>query len=83
MDTVLQPQTDPKSATRLGDLRAAMAQAGVDAYLIPHGDEHQGEFIAPYAERLKWLTDFAGSAGIAVAMADKAAIFIDGRRNSF
>ncbi len=79
MDTVLQAQTDPKSATRLGDLRAAMAQAGVDAYLIPHGDEHQGEFIAPYAERLKWLTDFAGSAGIAVAMADRAAIFIDGR----
>src|SRR3954468_15513025 len=79
MDTILRPQTDPKSATRLGDLRAAMAQAGVDGYLVPHGDEHQGEFTAPYSERLKWLTDFAGSAGIAVVLADKAAIFIDGR----
>jgi Xaa-Pro aminopeptidase len=79
MDTVLRAKTDPKSAARLSALRAAMAAAGVDGYLIPHGDEHQGEFTAPYSERLKWLTDFAGSAGIAVVLADRAAIFIDGR----
>ena len=84
MDTILQAPTlqkgaDPQAAARLEALRAAMAQAGVDGYLIPHGDEHQGEFIAPYAERLEWLTDFTGSAGSAVVLSDKAAIFIDGR----
>ena len=56
-----------------------MRDANVDGYLVPHGDEHQGEFNAHYAERLKWLTSFAGSAGSAVVMADKAAIFVDGR----
>ena len=56
-----------------------MRSALVDGYLVPHGDEHQGEFNAPYAERLKWLTGFAGSAGIAVVLNDQAAIFVDGR----
>src|SRR4051812_34008122 len=79
MDTALQAHTDPASAQRLAALRTAMAEAGVDGYLIPHGDDHQGEFIAPYAERLQWLTDFTGSAGIAVVLRDRAAIFIDGR----
>jgi Xaa-Pro aminopeptidase len=67
------------ASARLAALRAAMAAAGVDAYLIPHGDEHRSEYPAPYAERLMWLTDFSGSAGMAIVMADKAAIFIDGR----
>lgn len=73
------PPASAVAMDRLTTLRAAMRAAGVDAYLIPHGDEHQGEFNAPYAERLKWLTGFTGSAGIAIAMTDRAAIFVDGR----
>jgi Xaa-Pro aminopeptidase len=76
MDTLAPPAV---SADRLAALRDAMRAAGVDGYLVPHGDEHQGEFNAPYAERLKWLTGFSGSAGAAVVMADTAAIFVDGR----
>ncbi len=84
MDTALQARTDPaalnpEGAARLAALRTAMAEAGVDGYLIPHGDDHQGEFVAPYAERLKWLTNFTGSAGAAAVLKDRAAIFIDGR----
>ena len=33
----------------------------------------------PNAERLRWLTGFAGSAGIAVVLKDAAALFVDGR----
>jgi Xaa-Pro aminopeptidase len=76
MDTLAPPSL---STERLGALRAAMQAAGVDGYLVPHGDEHQGEFNAPYAERLKWLTGFSGSAGACVVLAGKAAIFVDGR----
>ncbi|MBM3515619.1 MAG: aminopeptidase P family protein [Alphaproteobacteria bacterium] len=64
---------------RLADLRAAMAAAGVDAYIVPRADEHQGEYVASYAERLQWLTGFSGSAGLAVVTKSKAAVFIDGR----
>ena len=74
--------TAPLPATttaRIVALRAAMAAAGVDGYLIPRADEHQAEYVPAFAERLQWLTGFTGSAGMAVVLADKAAIFIDGR----
>jgi Xaa-Pro aminopeptidase len=70
------PETGP---ARLAALRAAMAAAGVDAFLVPRADAHQGENVAPRDERLAWLTGFTGSAGNAVVTADKAAIFVDGR----
>lgn len=66
-------------AERLTALRNHLKEAGVDGCLVPHGDEYQGEFVAPYAERLAWLTGFTGSAGLCVVMADQAALFIDGR----
>ena len=79
MDTIPHPTSNAVSAERLKALRAAMHQAGIDVYLIPHGDEHQSEYAAPYAERLLWLTNFRGSAGAAVVAQDEAAIFVDGR----
>ncbi|MDX2141866.1 MAG: aminopeptidase P family protein [Rhodospirillaceae bacterium] len=66
-------------AERLAALRRAMADAGVDAYLVPRADEHQGEYVAPYADRLPWLTGFTGSAGMAVVTKAAAAVFTDGR----
>ena len=42
-------------------------------------DAHQGEYVPESEARLAWLTGFTGSAGLAVAMADRGALFIDGR----
>ncbi len=70
------PETGP---ARLVALRAAMAEAGVDAFLVPRADAHQGENVAPRDERLAWLTGFTGSAGFAIATATRAAVFVDGR----
>ncbi|MGZ9809998.1 aminopeptidase P family protein [Pseudoroseicyclus sp. H15] len=64
---------------RLAALREAMARAGVDAFLVPRADAHQGEYVAPSDARLAWLTGFNGSAGFAVVLAETAAIFVDGR----
>jgi Xaa-Pro aminopeptidase len=64
---------------RLVDLRAAMAERAIDALLVPRADEYQGEYVAPAAERLAWLTGFTGSAGVAVVAAGAAALFVDGR----
>lgn len=64
---------------RLAALRAELVRQKLDAFLVPLQDEHQGEWIPPHAQRLAWLTGFTGSAGIAVVMADQAAIFVDGR----
>lgn len=67
------------AADRVKLVRSLMANAGVDVLLVPRSDEHQGEYVAPYAERLKWLTGFSGSAGLAVIAAQSAGIFVDGR----
>ncbi|QFU09263.1 putative peptidase [Rhodobacteraceae bacterium THAF1] len=64
---------------RLIALRGAMADAGLDAFLIPRADAHQGEYVAPRDARLQWLTGFTGSAGFAAVTADHAALFVDGR----
>lgn len=66
-------------ATRIAALRKELARQGLDGFLVPLADEHQGEYIALRARRLAWLTGFTGSAGIAVVLSDKAAIFVDGR----
>ena len=64
---------------RLAALRAELARRRLDGFLVPLADEHQGEFIAPRSRRLAWLTGFTGSAGIAVVLARRAALFVDGR----
>jgi Xaa-Pro aminopeptidase len=68
-----------RSAARLADLRTEMARRDLDGFLVPRSDEFQGEYVAPYAERLAWLSGFSGSAGLAVVLKERAAIFVDGR----
>src|SRR5690606_27088652 len=64
---------------RLARLRAALAARGLNGFLVPRGDEHQGEYVAARSERLAWLTGFTGSAGLAVILDRRAARFTDGR----
>ncbi len=60
-------------------LRRALEKAGLDGFLIPHEDEYQNEYLPDCNERLMWASGFTGSAGAAVVMTDKAAMFTDGR----
>jgi Xaa-Pro aminopeptidase len=60
-------------------IRQAMAQQGLDGILVPHEDEHQNEYLPAANDRLAWATGFTGSAGAAVILKDKAAVFVDGR----
>lgn len=64
---------------RLATLRAHLADAGLDGFLVPRADAHQGEYVAACDERLSWLTGFTGSAGFAAVLQDVAGVFIDGR----
>jgi Xaa-Pro aminopeptidase len=66
-------------ATRLAALRQELALQGLDGLIVPRADEHLGEYVPASAERLAWLTGFTGSAGLAAVLADKAAVFTDGR----
>lgn len=64
---------------RLAALRAHLADAGVQGFLVPRSDEHLGEYVPPAGERLAWLSGFTGSAGMAIVLPDRAAVFTDGR----
>ncbi len=72
--------TDPANgAPRVALLREKLAEQGLDGFLVPRADEHQGEYVPPRAQRLGWLTGFTGSAGAALILKKQAYIFIDGR----
>ncbi|MDB5406980.1 MAG: putative aminopeptidase, partial [Rhodospirillales bacterium] len=73
------PAEGPEPAARLAALREGLARRGVAGFLVPRADEHQGEYVPLHAQRLGWLTGFTGSAGLAIILADRAAIFVDGR----
>ena len=69
----------PQQEDRLAALRAELARRDLDGFVVPLSDEHQGEYIARRSQRLAWLTGFTGSAGMAVVLAERAALFVDGR----
>jgi len=60
-------------------LRIELSRRDLHGFIVPRADEHLGEYVPASAERLSWLTGFTGSAGLAVVLADKAAVFTDGR----
>lgn len=64
---------------RVALLRQWLLQNGLDGFIVPRADEHQGEYVAARSNRLRWLTGFSGSAGVAIVLADRAFIFVDGR----
>ncbi len=66
-------------AERLARLRRELTARGLDGFVVPRSDEHQGEYVPPRGQRLAWLTGFTGSAGLAVVLRDRAALFVDGR----
>ncbi|MEL6425506.1 MAG: aminopeptidase P family N-terminal domain-containing protein, partial [Pseudomonadota bacterium] len=74
------PTTSPKTgAARLAALRETMTAEGLDGFMVPRADAHQGENVAPRDERLAWLTGFTGSAGFCIALQGTAGVFVDGR----
>lgn len=75
-DVTARPEQGPP---RLKALREVMLTEGLDGFLVPRADAHQGEYVAPRDERLAWLTGFTGSAGFCAVLTDVAGVFIDGR----
>ena len=63
----------------LKKIQKYLKQNKINIFLINRTDEFLNEYIAPYAERLKWISNFSGSAGRAIILENKAYIFVDGR----
>ena len=62
---------------KINRLRKQFKDFGIDGYIIPKNDE----FFSEYAEndRLRYISNFTGSAGYAVILKSKNYLFVDGR----
>ena len=63
----------------LKQIQKWMKTNNVDLFIVNRTDEFLSEYIASYAERLQWVSNFSGSAGRSIILQDKAIIFVDGR----
>jgi Xaa-Pro aminopeptidase len=66
-------------ADHLARVRSHMAAQELDAFIVPRADEYLGEYLPERNERLRWISNFTGSAGVVIVMRERAAIFVDGR----
>ena len=68
-----------ESPARVAALRRELARRGLDGFVVARADRQQNEYLPASEERLAWLTSFTGSAGLAIVLTNRAAIFVDGR----
>jgi Xaa-Pro aminopeptidase len=77
--TFEEPESGVALAARLSAFREELARRKLTGFVIPRADQQQNEYVAASEERLAWLTGFTGSAGMAIVLAQEAAVFVDGR----
>ena len=51
----------------------------LDGYIIPKNDEYFNEYVSRSSDRLKFISNFSGSAGFAIILKNKNYLFVDGR----
>ena len=51
----------------------------LDGYLVPKNDEFFNEYVSESSDRLKFISNFSGSAGFAIILKNKNYLFVDGR----
>jgi Xaa-Pro aminopeptidase len=62
---------------RINTLRTKFKKFQIDGYIVPKNDEFFSEYAAE--DRLKTISGFSGSAGLAVILKKKNYLFVDGR----
>ncbi|MPW22191.1 M24 family metallopeptidase [Paraburkholderia sp. CNPSo 3157] len=64
---------------RIAQLRSAMTQQGLAAWLVPSADPHLSEYLPGRWQGREWLSGFTGSVGTLVVTADFAGLWVDSR----
>ena len=65
--------------SKIVQLQKYLSKKNIQHFIINRTDEFLSEYIASYAERLNWLTNFSGSAGRVIISQESAKLFVDGR----
>jgi len=64
---------------KIKKLRKLFKSFMIDGYLVPKNDEYFNEYVSKSNDRLKFISDFSGSAGFAIILKNKNYLFVDGR----
>ena len=64
---------------KIKKLRKFFKSFMIDGYLVPKNDEYFNEYVSKSSERLKFISNFSGSAGFAIILKNKNYLFVDGR----
>ena len=64
---------------KIKKLRNIFEKFKIDGYLIPKNDEYFCEYVSDFNDRLKFISTFSGSFGIAVVLKKNNYLFVDGR----
>ena len=67
------------AAERLEALRAELSRRGLDGFIVPRADEHQGEYVPAGAPAARLADRLHRLGRAAIVLADSAAVFVDGR----
>ena len=62
---------------KIKQLRRKFANYNIDGYVVPKNDDYFSEYSSP--DRLKFISNFDGSAGLAIILRNKNYLFVDGR----
>jgi len=60
-------------------LKKLFSKYKIDGYIVPKNDEYFNEYIPAHKDRLKFISNFSGSAGFAILFKNKNYLFVDGR----
>ena len=64
-------------STKIKKLRRKFKIYNIDGYVVPKNDSYFSEYSSP--DRLKFISNFDGSAGLAIILKRKNYLFVDGR----
>ena len=64
---------------KLIKLKKLIKTYNLDGYLVPKNDEYFNEYVKKSSDRLKFISNFSGSAGFAIILKNKNFLFVDGR----
>ena len=64
---------------KIKKLRESYKSFMIDGYLVPKNDEYFNEYVSQSKDRLKFISNFSGSAGFALILKNKNYLFVDGR----
>ena len=64
-------------SSKIKRLRHKFIKFNIDGYVVPKNDMYFNEYSSP--DRLRFISNFNGSAGLAIILRDKNYLFVDGR----